>query len=132
MTPDWEDVAFAEYCADEYVPFKIDTGKTYQRMIRQDEWKLIYYHGLELQLFNLADDPGELVDRAQDPACQSIRDNLLGRLLADWNPEVIAATMAAKRTDNAVLRAWARQTNPPDQHRWDLRPEMNYLTTYPS
>ena len=127
VTPDWDDVAFSEYCADEYVPFKIDTGKTYQRMIRQNEWKLIYYHGLEPQLFNLADDPSELVDRAQDPACQAVRDDLLGRLLADWNPEVIAATMATKRTDNAVLRAWARQTNPPDQHRWDLRPEMNYL-----
>jgi choline-sulfatase len=127
VTPDWEDVAFAEYCADEYVPFKIDTGKTYQRMIRQNEWKLVYYHGLEPQLFNLADDPGELVDRAQDPACQAVRNELLARLLADWNPEVIAATMAAKRGDNAVLRAWARQTNPPDQHRWDLRPEMNYL-----
>jgi choline-sulfatase len=127
VTPDWEDVAFAEYCADEYVPFKIDTGKTYQRMIRQNEWKLVYYHGLEPQLFNLADDPGELVDRAQDPACQAVRNELLARLLADWNPEVIAAKMAAKRGDNAVLRAWARQTNPPDQHRWDLRPEMNYL-----
>jgi len=127
VTPPWEDVAFAEYCADEYVPYKIDTGKTYQRMIRLGEWKLIYYHGLETQLFNLADDPGELTDRAQDPAYQNIHDELLSRLLDDWNPEVIAMQMAAKRTDNAVLRAWARQTNPPDQHRWDLQPGMNYL-----
>lgn len=123
----WEDIAFSEYCADEYVPFKIDNGKTYQRMIRQDEWKLIYYHGLEPQLFHLAADPGELVDRAQDPACQAVRQALLARLLEDWNPEVIAVKMAGKRADNAVLRAWARQTNPPDQYRWELRPEMNYL-----
>ncbi|MEZ4869857.1 MAG: sulfatase-like hydrolase/transferase [Caldilineaceae bacterium] len=126
-TPEWEDVAFSEYCADEYVPYQIDTGKSYQRMIRQDDWKLIYYHGLEPQLFNLAEDPGELVDCAQDPACQAIREQLLARLLDDWNPEVIAAKMAALRADNAVLRAWARQTNPPDHYRWDLRPEMNYL-----
>ena len=125
--PVWEDVAFSEYCADEYVPYKIDTGKTYQRMIRQGDWKLIYYHGMEPQLFNLAEDPGELIDLAQDAAWQATRDALLARLLDDWNPEVIANTMAAKRIDNAVLRAWARQTNPPDQHRWDLRPEMNYL-----
>ena len=101
-------------------------------MIRQDDWKLIYYHGLEPQLFNLAEDPGELVDRALDPACQTVREQLLARLLEDWNPEVIAAKMATLRADNAVLRGWARQINPPDQHRWNLRPEMNYLDQNPS
>ena len=126
-TPSWDDLAFSEYCADEYVPRKIDEGKTYQRMVRQDEWKLIYYHGMAPQLFNLAEDGGEMVDRAQDPSCQAIRHELTDLVLAEWNPELIAATMAAKRKDNAVLRAWARNTNPPDQHRWELRPEMNYL-----
>jgi len=126
-TPTWDDIAFSEYCADEYVPHKIDNGKTYQRMVRRDEWKLIYYHGMEPQLFNLAEDPGEVVDRAQDPACQTIRNELTGQILTEWNPELIAAKMAAKRKDNAVLRAWAKETAPADQHRWDLRPEMNYL-----
>ncbi len=126
-TPNWDDLAFSEYCADEYVPRKIDEGKTYQRMVRKDAWKLIYYHGLEPQLFNLAEDPGEVVDRAQDPSCQAIRHELTDLVLAEWNPELIAVTMADKRKDNAVLRAWARNTNPPDQHRWDLRPEMNFL-----
>lgn len=126
-TSTWDDVAYSEYCADEYVPRNIDNGKTYQRMVRQDEWKLIYYHGMEPQLFNLAEDPGELTDRAQDPACRTVRDELTSQILSEWNPEVIAAKMADKRKDNAVLRAWAKETNPPDQHRWDLRPEMNYL-----
>ena len=27
----------------------------------------------------------------------------------------------------AILCAWARQTNLPDQYRWNLRPEMNVL-----
>ncbi|HMN30763.1 MAG TPA: sulfatase-like hydrolase/transferase [Caldilineaceae bacterium] len=126
-TPPWEDVAFSEYCADEYVPTVIGGGKTYQRMIRQNEWKLIYYHGLEPQLFNLADDPGELVDRAQDPACRTIRNELTGLLLADWNPESIAVKMAALRADNRVLRVWAQRTQPADQYRWQLRPEMNWL-----
>lgn len=126
-TPGWNDVAFSEYCADEYVPQQIDGGKTYQRMIRQGNWKLIYYHGMEPQLFNLANDPGEVEDRAQDPACQAIRDELTGLILAEWNPEVIAAKMAAKRQDNAVLRGWAKEVAPLDQYRWDLRPEMNYL-----
>lgn len=130
-TPAWADVAFSEYCADEYVPQVIDGGKSYQRMIRQNEWKLIYYHGLEPQLFNLAKDPGETLDRAQDPACRATRDKLMARILEDWNPELIAQKMAALRTDNRVLRAWAQQTKPADQHRWDLRPEMNYLDDEP-
>ncbi len=126
-TPEWEDLAFSEYCADEYVPQVIDGGKSYQRMIRLGEWKLIYYHGLEPQLFNLNEDPGELHDRAADPTCRAIRDELTARILAEWNPELIAAKMAALRADNRVLRGWAQQTQPPDQYRWDLRPEMNYL-----
>ena len=126
-TPQWENVAFSEYCADEYVPKSIDNGKTYQRMIRQGDWKLIYYHGMEPQLFNLADDPGELVDRAQDAGCQSLRQELTARLLAEWDPQAIATTMAAKRADNVVLRGWAHNTNPEEHYRWPLRPEMNYL-----
>jgi len=127
--PAWEDVAFSEYCADEFVPQFFDQGRSYQRMIRLGDWKLIYYHGLEPQLFNLAEDPGERVDRAQDTSddCRTVRDELTARLLMDWNPEVVAAKMAAKRADNALLTAWARRTNPPDQYRWTLRPEMNML-----
>ena len=126
-TPPWEDVAFSEYCADEYVPQVIDNGRSYQRMIRLSDWKLIYYHCMEPQLFNLADDPGELVDRADDPAYQEIRAELTTRLLDGWHPDAIAARMAELRADNAVLRDWARQTDPPDQHRWSLHPEMNRL-----
>jgi hypothetical protein len=79
------------------------------------------------QLFNLADDPGELVDLAQDAGCQAIRAELTARVLDGWNPQAIAAKMDALRADNTVLRDWARQTNPPNQYRWNLRPEMNYL-----
>jgi choline-sulfatase len=126
-TPGWDDIAYSEYCADEYVPRPIDDGKTYQRMIRQGDWKLIYYHGMAPQLFNLAEDPGEVVDRADDPSCRAVGDDLAARLLDDWHPEIIARKMAALRADNRILRAWAQQMHPPDQHRWELRPEMNYL-----
>ena len=56
-----------------------------------------------------------------------MRAELTARVLDGWNPQVIAAKMAAMRADNVVLRNWARQTNPPSQYRWNLRPEMNYL-----
>ena len=129
--PNWDDVAFSEYCADEYVPQSIDAGRTYQRMIRQGDWKLIYYHGMEPQLFNLAADPGERIDRAGDPDCQSIREQLITRVLDEWNPEAIAAKMAAKQADGSIIQKWTSQIKPPDQHRWTMRQEMNWLDEHP-
>lgn len=119
----WNDIAFAEYCEDQYSP----PGGCYHRMIRQDDWKLIYYHGYEPQLFNLADDPDELTDLAREPACYEVRKTLTERVLGDWNPEAIIATMAAKRADNQILQQWAEQTQPPDQFRWQARADMNWL-----
>jgi choline-sulfatase len=96
-------------------------------MVRQDEWKLIYYHGQEPQLFNLAEDPDELVDRAGDPGCQRIRRELAQRVLDGWDPERVRAQLAIKRAENQILRAWAQQTDPSEQYRWPLRAEMARL-----
>ena len=48
-------------------------------------------------------------------------------MLNGWDPEVIAARMAAIRRDQEVLQAWARNVDPAEPIRWDLRPEMDYL-----
>ena len=119
----WEDVAFSEYCSDEYAP----EGGCYQRMVRAGRWKLIYYHGQQPQLFDLQEDPHELVDRAQDPACRQVREALTRRVLDGWDPESVRREMASMRADNALLRAWAKETRPTDQYRWPLKPEMNRL-----
>ncbi len=115
---EWEDLAISEYCTYE---------GCLHRMIRRDEWKLNYYHGQEPQLFNLADDPDELLDHAQDASCQEIREQLTAEVLADWDPEAVAEKMAQKRTDLEIIRAWAAHTKPKDRCRWDRRPEMDYL-----
>lgn len=114
----WDDEAFSEYCTDD---------GWYCRMVRRGDWKLCHYHGHEPQLFNVRDDPGEQVDRARDPSCRPIRDELTARVLDGWDPERIAAAMAKKREDNRILHAWARRTQPVDQYRWAMTPEMNYL-----
>jgi choline-sulfatase len=119
----WKDEAFSEYCYDELCP----AGGCYQRMLRSGDWKLVYYHTQTPQLFNLADDPEELVNRADDPACQDIRQALTQRVLDGWDPNSIAKKMTAKRADNAILRAWAKNTHPQEHYRWPLKPEMNYL-----
>lgn len=121
--PGWEDVAYSEYCTDQFGP----PEGAYQRMVRRNEWKLVYYHGQPLQLFNLEEDPNEVVDRADDPSVASLRDELLADLLADWDPEAIIQRMTELRADNEILKAWAQQTRPDDTYRWDLRNEMNRL-----
>ena len=122
----WDDVAFSEYCQHQFCP----EGGCFQRMIRHGEWKLIYYHNQPPQLFNLAEDPDELVDLADHPKHKAIRDELIEWVLDGWNLDEIVAKMAAKRADNEILKAWAAKTNPPDVIRWELKPEMNYLTDF--
>ena len=119
----WDDVAFSEYCSDQFCP----TGGCYQRMVRRGPWKLIYYHGQPPQLFNLAEDPDEHIDRADDPTCRQIREELTALVLDGWDPEWVKNKMAAKKADVAVLTQWARNVQPPDTVRWALEPEMNFL-----
>lgn len=52
--------------------------------VRAGDWKYMYQfaRGTE-KLYNLREDPVELVDRADDPGCAGVRDEL-HRRLADW------------------------------------------------
>jgi len=59
-----------------------------QRSVRFGGWKLISYPKVgELQLFHLASDPFETVDRAEDPDLAPVVDHLKA-LLADWQQRV--------------------------------------------
>lgn len=114
----WIDEAFSEYCTDD---------GCLQRMVRRDQWKFNYYHGMEPQLFDLSADPGEVHDLAQDPRYRTIRERLTARVLASWNPDVIAGQLAERRAESALIKTWTRKTRPADQYRWKLTAEMNYL-----
>ena len=72
-------------------------------------------------------DPHELSDRADDPTCRAVLEALTGEVLDGWDVERIARAMAAKRADLPILKGWAKQVDPPDQHRWRLVPRMNFL-----
>ena len=98
-----------------------------QRMIRSGNVKLIYSHGYAPQLFDLVADPGERNDLAGDPAHAAVRDALLARVLEGWDPDHVATRIRERRRDKDVIDAWARQVRPPDEFRWQLRPEHNRL-----
>jgi choline-sulfatase len=127
-TADWEDIAFSEFCLDAAGsggPFTEDGVR--QRMVRRGDWKLNYYDGQPCQLFNLADDPREIRDRADDPQTQEVRDELTTLVLDGWDPKAVCREMARLRAERPLLAAWARHVQPADQYRWDLRPEMDSL-----
>ena len=117
---DWEDVAFSEYSLYE---------GAVQRMIRQDEWKLIYYHEQPPQLYNLNEDPLEETDRASDPACRQVVSDLTARLLDGWDPDHVARRVQERRAEMDVIVQWAAETNPPDTHRWNRTPDMQWSDT---
>ena len=56
-----------------------------------------------------------------------MRATLTQKVLDGWDPELIWEQMVAKRADTKLLSGWARQTQPSEQYRWDLFPEMDYL-----
>lgn len=122
----WVDEAFGEYCTDA-VPAWTGGMAVQQRMIRERRWKLCYYHSYRPQLFDLSADPDELDDLAEHPALAAVRDRLMRRLLADWDPERIRARMAERRRDKDLLAAWAREVEPESRFLWPLSPEQNRL-----
>jgi choline-sulfatase len=122
----WNDEVFCEHCTDT-VPAWTGGQSVQQRMVRSGPWKLVYAHGYAPQLFDLAHDPHERRDLADDPQHARTRERLLARVLEGWDPEHVAARIRERRRDKAILEAWARTVRPRDEFRWQLLPEHNKL-----
>ncbi|MFA4944527.1 MAG: sulfatase-like hydrolase/transferase [Lentisphaeria bacterium] len=84
-------------------------GLNSNRMLRRGPWKLSYYGAFDSsELFNLAEDPGETRNRADDPACAGIRDELAARLFADgWSAQT--AREQERRLDAAGIAVNIRE-----------------------
>ena len=52
-------------------------------MARTERWKYVHHQGLRPQLFDMENDPLELVDRGDDPRLDSVRSEMRERI-ADW------------------------------------------------
>lgn len=72
-------------------------------MIRQGDWKLIYYVGMAPQLFNLRDDPQELVDLVPAGGYEAVVRDLTAELRKIVDPEAI--DQLAKADQRALLEA---------------------------
>jgi choline-sulfatase len=94
-------------------------GQPPSRMIRSGDWKLCHYHGYpHPQLFNLADDPDEWNDLAEDPHSADIREALLRRVLDGWDGEAIIRELDQRRKDYKILSRWNQQVQPPTPDHW--------------
>lgn len=95
VPPDWPGEVLVEYEGHAAV--------APQRMLRWGDWKLCYYHGEPGELFHLATDPRELRDRWDDPSCAFIRDRMLQRLFADWDPRTIDDAVRSSQYQRSLL-----------------------------
>lgn len=125
----WLDETVSEYCTDES-PAWTGGMAVQTRMLRSGRWKLNYYYGYDPQLFDLEADPAEQDDLGTSRAHATIRQGMLHRLLAAWDPEAVRRRMRARRLDKDLLGAWARHVQPESDHVWTLRPEQNWLDTW--
>ncbi len=74
---DWPDAVYCEHHGEVW-------GYQSQRMVRTRRWKYAYDpHSID-ELYDLDADPGELVNRAGDPACREVLREMQARLLG-WN-----------------------------------------------
>ncbi len=69
-----------------------------QRMVRDRRWKYIWNATAEDELYDLANDPGEIVNRADDLECEPELHRLRGRLI-DW----------MECTHDRLLNVWTRR-----------------------
>ncbi|MFO7634531.1 MAG: sulfatase-like hydrolase/transferase [Caldilinea sp.] len=73
-------------------------GAYSQRMVRTRDWKYIWNPTAEDELYDMTDDPGELRNRAADPACGESLQTLRAHLV-DWMGE----------TKDPLLNEWTRR-----------------------
>ena len=121
----WRNETFSEYYAG---LISLDTRPAQHRMVRSGRWKLVYYHGMAPQLFDLAEDPDETRDLAGSPDHAEVRAALTERVLDRWDPDAIARRMAEKEPETRLRRRWTALVRPHEPFRYaHLRPDDNWL-----
>lgn len=90
--PDWRDAVVSTYNGQQF-------GLYTQRMIRTDRWKYVWNLTDVDELYDLADDPGELINRSGEPGHAALLAELRSRLYAQLSAD----------DDAIVANEWTRR-----------------------
>jgi choline-sulfatase len=97
------------------------------RMIRQYEFKLIYYDEYRsFQMFNVIKDPRELIDLASDPDYEELAQGMLDRIFEDWDPERVKQDMIIKKAQTQYMRNWGKQVGMGAMDLWNQISKPDY------
>ncbi|MBO9649718.1 MAG: alkaline phosphatase family protein [Variovorax sp.] len=97
------------------LPIGQPVERCHMTMLRDQRWKFVHFEDLPPMLFDLENDPQELVDLGSDPAHATVREQMLARLFA-WlrarhrfptiAPAAIAAWNRREREAGILIGAW--------------------------
>jgi choline-sulfatase len=87
-------------------------------MLRRGQYKYIYIHGHDAQLFDVDNDAGEWHNLAGQPEYRDLESELRARILSQFDPNQIAADVA----DSAARRLLIGKTMRLNDTHWDYQP----------
>ena len=82
---EWRDIAVSEIDFSDRGPrtlLGVHPWECRAHMLRTDRWKYVFHERFRPQLFDLTDDPRELVDLGEEPGYESVRREMHDRLFA--------------------------------------------------
>jgi choline-sulfatase len=91
----WPDEAYCEY-------YGHSTNRA-QRMLRSGRWKLNYYHGEPVELYDLQADPGEFENLAGREAYRPVEEALTRRVLSGWDPVAVEAAVRRSHRHRQIV-----------------------------
>ncbi|NKB64317.1 MAG: choline-sulfatase [Gammaproteobacteria bacterium] len=74
------------------------------RMVRRDDIKFIYTHGHPDLMFDLSNDPNELVDLIGHENYRQIEQTLRTELLKDWDPDAINSACIQSQKERMLIQ----------------------------
>ena len=87
-------------------------GDTPSAMVRKGRWKLVSHLDYEHpQLFDIENDPKEIIDLGKEPKFSQVKEELLADLGAVWNEEHIRKLQAESAEHGRLYKEWVEKTN---------------------